>query len=442
MDMNNKDIERKLYEEFEERKPELFQEILKYTPKMVKRQKVTFWQKLSLLLTPKRTSISLTMIAAIIVFGLILFNPFGSSTPLTYSTIAIDVNPSLVLELDEDDRVIQVQKNNDDAIAIIGNMDLIGVDSKVAINALIGSMIANGYITEFSNSVLLSIKSSDSIHEDELKIALSTAISNLLSGTSINGSVITQSLNFSEEAKTIAETYDISEAKAELIIDIVAIDPTISIYALSLLSINDLNLLLDAKNYVFDNVTKSGSASQLELLTKQEAYDIATLHLGLDPLSILDYDIELEQEDGIMIYEIEIETATNEYQVVINAKQGTILETEIEIIDGDDTDDYPDDVLDIQTLKTMIYNELDLDVLLVNEFDIDYELKNDVPIFNIEIDYNDNEIILTVNAITGQIYSNSYNPDGYHYQDYDDEDEIDDDEDEIDDDEDEIDDDE
>jgi hypothetical protein len=425
MDMNNKDIERKLYEEFEERKPELFQEILKHTPKMAKREKVTFWQKLSVLLTPKRTSISLTMITAIIVFGLILFNPFGSSTPLTYSTIAIDVNPSIVLELDEDDRVIQVQKNNADAITIIGNMDLVGVDSNVAINALIGSMIANGYITEFSNSVLLSIKSTDSIHEDELKIALSNAISNLLSGTSINGSVITQSLNFSEEAKVIAETHNISEAKAELILDIVAIDPTISIHALSLLSINDLNLLLDAKNYVFDNVIKSGSASQLELLTKQEAYDIVILHLDLILLSILDYDIELEQEDGIMIYEIEIETATHEYTVVINAKQGNILETEIETIDNNDTDDFPDDVLDTETLKTMIFNELELDYQLVNEFDIDYEIKNDIPIFNIEIDYNDNEIILKVNAITGQIYSNSYNPDGYHYQD---EDEIDEDE--------------
>lgn len=418
--MNNKDIERKLYEEFEERKPELFQEILKHTPKMTE-QKPSVWNQFTSLFTRTRTGISFAMMTAVVVLALILFNPFGSPTPQAYSTIALDVNPSIVLELDEDDRVIAVQKNNADADIIIGTMDLIGVDSDVAINALIGSMVANGYITEVTNSVLLSVRSSDTTHEDELKNNLTTIIRNLLSGTAINGSVITQSLSLSEEAYTIAETYNISEAKAELILEIIAIDPTMSVDALALLSINDLNLLLDAKNYALENVTKSGSASELELITQMAAYAIATTFFELEQATVLEYDIELEQEDGIMVYEIELETVTHEFSIVIHAKQGTVLESEIETIDEadddeDDNSDYPSDVMDIASLKTLIIETLDLDYHLIYEWNIDFEIENGISVFHVEIDYNDNDIHLEINAVSGEIYSNTYDQNGFYYQ--------------------------
>ncbi len=423
--MNNKDIERKIYEEFEAKKPELFQEILKHTPRMTEQQKPSIWEQLKGLFTRTRSGISFAMMTAIVVLALVIFNPFGPATPQAYSTIAIDVNPSIVLELDEDDRVIAVEKNNADAEIIIGNMDLIGVDSNVAINALIGSMVTNGYITEVTNSVLLSVRSSDTVHEDELKSNLSNVISSLLSATGINGSVITQSLKLSEEAYAIAETYDISEAKAELILEIIAVDPTMSIDALALLSINDLNLLLDAKNYALSNVTKSGTASELELLTRQEAYDLAITHLGIDSASVVEYGIELEQEDGIIVYEIDIETATYEYKLLIHAKQGTVLETDVEPIDSDNDDEYdydedpvnyPTNIIDIATLKSIIITELNLDYHLIYEWNSDLELENGIAVFHIEIDYNDIEINIEMNAVSGEIYSNSYNPDGYTNQ--------------------------
>ena len=137
------------------------------------------------------------------------------------STIAIDVNPSLVLELDEEDKVINVIMNNEDAVIIVGDMDLIGVDYNVAVNALIGSMVANGYINELTNSVLLSIQSNDQVRESELMAELSVAINDVLTGNGLEGSVITQQLDFEEDAEELAELLGISEAKAELILDIV-----------------------------------------------------------------------------------------------------------------------------------------------------------------------------------------------------------------------------
>ena len=110
--------------------------------------------------------------------------------------------------------------------------------------------------------------------------------------------------------------------------------------------------------------------------------------MSIDLLSIVDYSVELEQEDGIIIYEVDIETSTNEYEVVISSKQGTILASEIDPINNEDDeedDDYPDDVLDTTTLKAFIINELELDHQLIDEWNIDYEVKNGVQIFHIEI---------------------------------------------------------
>ena len=59
------------------------------------------------------------------------------------STIAIDVNPSVVLELDENDKVVNVIMNNEDAVIIVGDMDLIGVDYNVAVNAIIANLVTS-----------------------------------------------------------------------------------------------------------------------------------------------------------------------------------------------------------------------------------------------------------------------------------------------------------
>ena len=249
------------------------------------------------------------------------------------STIAIDVNPSVVLELDENDEVINVVMNNEDAQLIVGDMDLIGVDYNVALNALIGSMVANGYISELANSVLLSVQSNDATKEADLMNQLAQAVEDYLTSSSIEGSVITRTLDFDDDAEELSETLDISEAKAELILDIIEVDPRMTVEELAELSINDLNLLLESKNYAFDNITKSGSASELGLITPEEAYQAALTEFGVDETLVLEFEVELEQEDGVMVYEVELETDDEYYEIMINAKDGTVF------VESDDDDD-------------------------------------------------------------------------------------------------------
>ena len=65
---------------------------------------------------------------------------------LLESVITLDVNPSIEIDVDSTDTVTAVKALNDDARIVIGSMDFAGSSLEVTVNALIGSMLTNGYL--------------------------------------------------------------------------------------------------------------------------------------------------------------------------------------------------------------------------------------------------------------------------------------------------------
>jgi uncharacterized membrane protein YkoI len=413
--MKRTDIEQQIYEEFNTQKPELFDKILEQCPKMQPHnQKPTFWQQFRQVLFTRGFRYSFATFSVIAVFIFVLFGS-NPTTPQVYSLLAIEANPSIILELDEEDNILSVTAENSDAASILGDMDLVGVNSNVAINAIIGSMLINGYISDLANSVLISVQCEDPTKEQELVEYYSQIIGELLSGSSINGSVITQRLSFSEDALELSEQLDISEAKAELILEIYEIDPRSSLEDLALLSINDLNLLLEAKNYTLDNIRHTGSASTLSILPQESVLNIALTHFGLDLINVLEYEIELEQEGGILRYEVELETASFDYELVLNAKDGSIITTS-ESDDPIDEDDL-ESILTASEVITLVAQELELNTVLMMDLEIELETENNIVFYSIAFEYLEEEYELEVDAITGTIYSNSMDESGYDYDD-------------------------
>lgn len=401
--MTNKKIEEKIYEEFDKRKPELFDKIMEQCPEMKKEPiKESYIDRLRILFRSSNMKYSFASFVLIVLFVFVLFNN-NTGTTKPYSVIALDVNPSIVLELDEDGKVVEIIENNEDAEQILEDMDLVGVDYNVAINAIIGSMVVNGYITDTKNSVLLSIDSENTDTEETLMSELSTAISSLLENSSISGSVITQNLDFEQDAEDLADELNISEAKAELILDIIALDPRMTSEELASLTINDLSLLLDSKNYPLNNIFKNGNASTSELIPQSEIIETVLEHLSINIEDVIETDIELEQEDGLIIYELEIETVSNNYEVQINAKSGDILSSEVDEENELDEDEIPLDIMSEASILQMVYQTLDMDQSLVSIEDVSLENEEGFYYFVIELTYESDTYEIEVNAQTGII---------------------------------------
>ena len=110
------------------------------------------------------------------------------------STVSLDVNPSIEIRVNEKERVLSVNPKNEDGRTVVGDMDFSGSSLDVTVNALIGSMLRSGYLSELSNSILISVDSSDAAKGTAIKDRLAGEISGLLQTDSFSGAVLSLSL--------------------------------------------------------------------------------------------------------------------------------------------------------------------------------------------------------------------------------------------------------
>ena len=247
------------------------------------------------------------------------------------SQIGLDVNPSLEIQLNRNDKVVGVIAGNKEAEEIIGDMDFRGSDLKVTVNALIGSMLRNGYLSELRNSILVTVENNDPAKAKLLQEELMKEIDEILESDLFKGSVLAQTIKEDRRIKDLSTEYKISVGKAQLIDEIVNENPVYTFADLAKLSINDLNILNAKSNKEKTELLQSGEASKKEYLTEDEAFAAAYKHAGIKENDVVSKTIEIDYDKGVMVYEIEFYTSNGEYDVELNAKTGEILEYEKEV---------------------------------------------------------------------------------------------------------------
>lgn len=114
------------------------------------------------------------------------------------SIATIDVNPSVELRIGRKEKVTGVTALNADAQGLLDGMDLKGTDLNVAINALIGSMVRCGYISELKNSVLVSVEDSNAARGQKLQEEITADITQALEQSAIEAAVLSQTLDMDQ----------------------------------------------------------------------------------------------------------------------------------------------------------------------------------------------------------------------------------------------------
>ena len=133
------------------------------------------------------------------------------------STIMLDVNPSIEIQVNKNEKVLDVKPLNEDAKVVIGNMDFSGSNLDVTVNALIGSMLRNGYISEAANSILVTVDNNDKSAAQAMQTKLMTEINAVLESGHVSGAVLGQTVTNDSEIEKLAEQYGITSGKAKLI---------------------------------------------------------------------------------------------------------------------------------------------------------------------------------------------------------------------------------
>lgn len=268
--------------------------------------------------------LSIAAVFVLLIAGVFLYKNFTGSDAA--ALVSIDVNPSIELEVDADERIIVARALNDDGKKVLSGMKLEGTDLNTGVNAIVGSMLKNGYIDELRNSVLVSVSGDGSIDTAALEAKLMQEVSSALDGA---GAVVAQNLDdIDDDTRRLAERYGISVGKAAFIEKIIELNPTLKVEELASLSINELCLLANGKE--IGGTLYSGSTSDKAYIGAERAKSIALSHASLAETAVFDLDCELDYEYGRMVYEVDFDANGAEYEYEIDAKSGDILLFEIE----------------------------------------------------------------------------------------------------------------
>ena len=323
------------------------------------------------------------LLSAALMMGLV--SGCGSATggEEVSTVITMDVNPSIQMRLNRDDAVVSVIGENKEAEEILKDMDLEQTDMTVAVNAVIGSMVKQGYLTTDNNTVLLSVENDDADERSRVEKELSENISSTLSTYDISGAILAQDMDIDDDMETIVNKYDISYGKAALIEEILEERSDYQIEDLVKLSAQELILIYESVDDDRDVSKMTGTVSTSKYITRDEALNIALSNAKKAKNEVSELEVEFGYEDGRLTYEIEFNADGFEYEYEIDAQTKKVVRS----VDRDDDDD------DAFAAPITYYSDAVSDDQLPEEYDLSVnEERTGLLVFEVPEDSKDYSI--------------------------------------------------
>ena len=249
------------------------------------------------------------------------------------ASLYLDVNPSIEIQLDGNNNVIECVAGNDDGIKILENIKLDGVEINTALYAIVGSMYTNGYLNSETNSILVSLES-ENTNNTILLDEISKQIDNVFKeNENMDCSIIAQKVESDNELIEKANQHQVSIGKMKLVEKIVEKSKLYTeenIEELVKMSIHELNLIYKSLTSGGDDEVISGKPGKF--IENQEALNCILEYLNISESDVEKYEIDIlyhhnENEERQMIYLVTIvfkgETTKNKY--IVDCLTGEIM---------------------------------------------------------------------------------------------------------------------
>ena len=272
---------------------------------------------------PRRRWAPLAVAAALAVvccvFGLTSWR--GANT--VASVVSLDVNPSIQLKVNQNEKVLSADALNQDAEVILEGMDLKGTQLKVAVNAIVGSLLQNGYLDRLSSAILISVEDDDALRAARLESDLTAEVGTALQNASAGAAILSQTLAADTDLNALAQNSNISVGKAAMIQDVQALNSQLDFDALAALSVEELKQLRE-------------TGAPAMPIGKDAAAQAALQYAGVSAASV-SYDIDPELDEYPAHYEVELYTSYGEFSYDVDAWTGEILKGPANVADSGGT---------------------------------------------------------------------------------------------------------
>ncbi len=194
-------------------------------------------------------SFGLSLVALVFVY--VGFNQLSKPVgPLVDSLVYVDVNPSLLIKVDKDEKVIEIvsQKSSDKAIIdALGDVKSKTIDDVMQL--LIHELVNQGYLNEKMPTVLVSVMNGNQDIANRQMKAIDRIIEGYFSESETNPLIVNQRFErTSDDIVKQAETLQISESKLMFVKRVHELIPSLNIEELAKMSMNEMiELLLDSE---------------------------------------------------------------------------------------------------------------------------------------------------------------------------------------------------
>ena len=327
------------------------------------------------------------------------------------SVVSLDVNPSIELKVSKSEKVLVCTPLNEDAKAILADMgdgaDLKGAKLDVAVNAIVGSLVRNGYLNSISSAIMISVEDNDTARAEKLQRELTSTVDGVLQTSEAKASVLTQTLTQDAGLTQQARENNISSGKAALVNRVLAINPALKFDALAKLSVEELKDLAEA------------GAPAMPIGT-DKAMDIAAAAFGKASTAKMAYsEVDPELDESPAHYEVEIRSQTGEeFEYKIDAYTGAILESKREAADGTEapvvqpSNPAVSSNIGHAKAKSIALNHAGVSESKAYDMEIELDDEDGTLAYEVEFKFGGMEYSYEINAATGAILKHEAELDG------------------------------
>ena len=318
------------------------------------------------------------------------------------SVVSLDVNPSIELKVNRSEKVLVCTPLNEDAKAILADMgngaDLKGAKLDVAVNAIVGSLVRNGYLNSISSAIMISVEDKDTARAEKLQRELTSTVDGVLQTSESRASVLTQTLTQDAGLTQQARENSISTGKAALVNRVLAINPSLKFDALAKLSVEELKDLAEA------------GAPAMPIGKDAAAY-AAEQYAGTTALDSVTAEVDSELDESPAHYEVELHTAWGEFEYLVDAYTGKVFSGQKDLLAAVSTPNAttkptaPSDGADIghAKAKSIALNHAGLSENQAYDMDIELDDEDGTLVYEVEFKSGGMEYSYEINAATGAI---------------------------------------
>lgn len=232
------------------------------------------------------------------------------------SIVSLDVNPSIELEVNRNEKVLVCKPLNEEAETVLAGMnggaDLKGTKLNVAVNAVVGALMRNGYLDSISSAILISVEDGDQTRAARLQQEVTAEVDTVLLAQASEAAVFSQTVKRDTALEKQAKENGISTGKAALINRITEVNKELPFEKLAALSAEELKDLLEAH------------APGLPI-GKAAAKDAAMHYAGVAAQDRVRWEVDAELDDTPAHYEVELYVSGKEFAYVVDAYTGEVL---------------------------------------------------------------------------------------------------------------------